>query len=463
VYSLSRARADPRALMTTGALAFGLAAAVVFSTLSPAQLELPNSAPWQSLVVSAAAAAVGATHPSATHSTTRNPNSTDPTTAKTRHPDPMAPPVRATATQNHAWWRSLTPAQQAQIVAAHPEQVGNLDGVPMSVRNRIDRARVAAELAALQAAEPSAAVMPDDMAAGAIAVPNPAYGVWQDKMSALVNTRLALQTHPDMALVMLAVGAERVDIALAVGDVDTADNVGVYAQGLFSNTSDAVDVRDVSQQMYDLERQADQLITLSKRRDLTTALVMWMGYDAPQNLIDAMSEKQAEDGAVSLASFADGIKAVNPSARVVGVGHSYGSTTLGLAARRTSAFSAIVAFGSPGLGTDRVSDLRVPAGDVYALANPVDPVAGLGRFGTVPTEMPGVMRLSTAAHLDLKGPAATPVSLKSVASGILGSVIAFVANLPTGFRQHNQYLVHDSTAEYNIAAVLADLPDRLIR
>lgn len=374
---------------------------------------------------------------------------------------PEAPPRGATPAGLDFWWLSLSPVQQHGMIEQHPERLGTLDGIPMTVRDTANRIVLQQQLKQLEADEPPAVVKPTSPMAYGFPAPNPAHAEWKSRMEALEQTRQALVDHPGLSLVLLRVDGTRVDVALAVGDVDTADHVGVYTQGLFSSTSDPEDIPAAVEEISDLDRLATQDLALDGKEG-STAMVMWMGYDAPQDFFSVLSESQAEEGAAGLASFADGIKAVNPGTSLVGVGHSYGSTVTGLAAQRTDAFDSLVAFGSPGLGTDDVKDLKVDTGSVYALRSPDDPVAGSGLFGGVPTSMPGVTVLSTAAAGDLAGPAAGPLPEVDPRSNLVGSLIDFLADLPAGLAQHNGYLAARTTAEHNIAAVVAGTPERII-
>jgi len=358
---------------------------------------------------------------------------------------------------------SVRVTTQADPMVGHVDDLSMvLDGVPFNVRDTANRELLPQLIDDLKAHEPPAAWTGIDGM-----VPNPEHDDWQYELDGLQNVQKALRDNDFVTLAMLDVDGSRVDAALAIGDVDTADHVGVYTQGLFSGTSKDDGISDPLRQMYDVDALAHQQLLQDGRGGETTAMVMWMGYDSPQN-VDVLSDAQAKGGADSLASFADGIRAVNPDTKLVGLGHSYGATVTGLAAQQTDAFDSIVLFGSPGVGTTSMSDLRVPAGQVYALANPLDPVAGSGHFdggwwplGTPTTQLDGVTELSTAPSGDLTGPAAP--SPWSQVWGLLNPLISIVQDVVTGFDQHNQYLVRGSTAEYNIAAAVADAPDKMIR
>ncbi|WP_233573662.1 hypothetical protein [Amycolatopsis panacis] len=62
----------------------------------------------------------------------------------------LEPPNNGNPTQNAGWWNSLSPAGQAILLRDHPDWLGNLDGLPGSVRSQANIARLPAERADIQ-------------------------------------------------------------------------------------------------------------------------------------------------------------------------------------------------------------------------------------------------------------------------------------------------------------------------
>jgi pimeloyl-ACP methyl ester carboxylesterase len=89
------------------------------------------------------------------------------------------------------------------------------------------------------------------------------------------------------------------------------------------------------------------------------AVLAWLGYRAPEGVrLGAVREDLAATGATALAEFVGRL----PGERIVVVGHSYGSTVVGLAAARLDRrVTDIVALGSPGMGVERAGDLHTTA------------------------------------------------------------------------------------------------------
>ncbi|WP_438354529.1 alpha/beta hydrolase [Microbacterium sp. CJ88] len=350
------------------------------------------------------------------------------------------PPTGSTPAQVSAWWQSLTPFQRKVLLTSHPEQLGVLDGIPAAVRDQANRAVLATELDRLAASEP-----PRTRTDLALGVPyggaglNPAWLVWDERRRSLVSAAAILAGDPSLSLLLLdARGTSRVEVAFATGDVDAADHVGVFTQGLLSNTANAQGVQNAVTSMNQLRAEGERLLLREGRGDETVAMITWMGYDSPQGG-DVLVDADAIAGASRLETFSEGVRAINEHAHLSGLGHSYGSLVTSLAAQRTYVFDDVAVFGSPGLRADDGAQLQVPAGHVYALATDWDPVAGSGHFGPVPTHMPGVQALSTAAQGDLSGPSGFP------------------------WDRHSQYLVDRSTSQRNLAAVVVGAQDAMIR
>src|SRR5207302_3577725 len=99
-----------------------------------------------------------------------------------------------------------------------------------------------------------------------------------------------------------------------------------------------------------------------------TSVIWWDDYDAPAKAVpDAASSQPAIDGAPKLDHFEEGLHAThNPtdSPHNTVIGHSYGSTLVGNAAKANGIPYAgdVIAIGSPGMDVNRASDLHVGSG-----------------------------------------------------------------------------------------------------
>ena len=241
----------------------------------------------------------------------------------------------------------------------------------------------------------------------------------------------------DRRLLLLDLDRTRPRAAVAAGDVDAAEHVAVLTPG-FGNTvrGDLTGVADTADAL-----RARSLAALdgAGRHGESVAAVAWLGYDVPVGLLGVGTPDAARAGGADLARFYEGVDASRRTdPHLTALGHSYGSLTTGYALQQAVGVDDAVLFGSPGIGTDHVEALHVPAGHTGVVEASWDPVADLGWFGDDPNRLEGVTGLSARAATLPDGTASA------------GSVL------------HAQYLTPGSTSQYNIAATVAGLPDQRI-
>ncbi|WP_438479387.1 alpha/beta hydrolase, partial [Streptomyces asiaticus] len=115
--------------------------------------------------------------------------------------------------------------------------------------------------------------------------------------------------------------------------------------------------------------------------DPSTASIIWLGYDAPQG-VDVMSRGDAQRGAPAYNEFMAGISATNENAdpHVTAIGHSYGSLTVGTAAKESGGIPGVddvILLGSPGVDAQKATELGVGKEHVFVGAADNDPVTHL--------------------------------------------------------------------------------------
>ena len=164
---------------------------------------------------------------------------------------------------------------------------------------------------------------------------------------------------------------------VAAGDPATADDVAVLVPGLGAD-ADGATVH---------ARRALDLHLAARREDPGdgNAVVAWVGYDAPDG-VGVLSERMARAGGALLADDVDDLRddRAHDPAHLTVVGHSYGATTVSLAATGPQALDAddVVLAGSPGAGdAGSAADLGIRPGHVWVLRHSHDPVAALGAAG----------------------------------------------------------------------------------
>jgi hypothetical protein len=285
------------------------------------------------------------------------------------------PPAGAPAAEVQAWWGSLSDVERDRAVHDMPGRVGALAGLPVAVRSAANERRLALDVAALQRRARTTVLDAADRdwlaTCRLVAAELARVRAGRDPVSGrhLVASLLVFAPR--------AYGGQG-RVALAVGDLDTADNVAFVVPGLGS---------DVHRTLGALTDDAVRLTAAARRASpaATVATVAWMGYDAP-GWLGAPVDHAASAGAALLGRDVAAVRAARAvPPHVTLVGHSYGSATVGLGLREhLVSADDVVLLGSPGADAVRAGALGVPDGHVYVGADSRDPVSYLGWFGPDP-------------------------------------------------------------------------------
>lgn len=288
------------------------------------------------------------------------------------------------------WWDSLSQDEKARLLAEHPPELGNLNGIPAEARDEVNQRVLQDDLARVQDAAEQHGVSTDQVLA------NPgAYG-----LSAADATRYnnAVQTQKGLDKIA-AKGKEDRPVmlwaydplafngqgkaAVAIGNPDKAQNTAVVVPGTGSSVEQGWLESGNATDLYDQMRLGDP--------DESTSVVAWMGYDAPDSPTDLRiaTPGLAREGGGLLAADVNGLGATHEGGRsdVTVIGHSYGATTVAdaFAGSGMRADNAVL-IGSPGTDLARsAADFNLPeGGQVYVGAASSDPVSWLGQGGAVP-------------------------------------------------------------------------------
>ncbi|KZS58377.1 alpha/beta hydrolase [Mycobacterium ostraviense] len=266
------------------------------------------------------------------------------------------PPPGTSAEEVNKWWKSLSPEQQRQLIADHPPELGNLNGIPVDVRSPINKAvmnddlhRVAdvADKYGVSVNEVVADPGKYGLSAAAITRYNNACRT-QEGLNASAKAKDERNNHPEVFLLKYqpdAFGGEGA-AAIAMGNPDTAAHTAVLVKGLGSGVREGTLSNPDGVRLYQESSRADW----GKR----TAVVMWVGYDAPNTVTDPglYEPNMARTGGQALAADVNALAVTHhddvPSHMTV-VGHSYGSTTVSDAAAAYGMHADdVVLVGSPG-------------------------------------------------------------------------------------------------------------------
>lgn len=311
------------------------------------------------------------------------------------------PPKGASPDEVAKWWSSLTDAEKAEMVKRHPREIGNMDGVEGTWRDKANRKNLEADLAAEQAK-----LKELEKATNGGAHMTPEQSARRNSMllriQAMQNIQKTLdrENQDGVNRQLLCYDASNADVraAVAQGDVDTAQHIGVLVPGMYSNVADNLDYYDdVAMRI----RQGAE----KHSNGQSVATVTYMNYRAPQSIPEVTQSSYADEGAKGLSGFLNGLDASREhgagDAHITPIGHSYGSTTLGKALTQVNdgVVDDFVMAGSPGAGVQDVSEMHVPKGHAYVGAAPYmwDVVQGAGpdsSFGKNPDTMPGFKHIT---------------------------------------------------------------------
>ncbi|OBH62879.1 alpha/beta hydrolase [Mycobacterium sp. E2479] len=313
------------------------------------------------------------------------------------------------------WWDALSANQQRLLIEQHPYELGNLNGVPAETRDSVNQAAMKDNLRRVEDAVRQRGLDPSTLRDDALndrnadVFSNPGdYGLCATDIARYQN---AVKTNDFLERDKGSDASRGVPImlwaydplafngkgraAIAIGNPDKSRNTAVIVPGTNSSVRGGwmSDGTDDALNLYEQSMKADPRHT--------TAVVAWMGYDAPefdhphwqQALTDPSMLEQvgtpwrARQAGALLAADVNGLGATHePStpAHVTVLGHSYGSTTVADAfANSGMRANDAVLTGCP--GTDlahSAGDFRLDGGRLYVGAASTDAVSWIGDSGT---------------------------------------------------------------------------------
>jgi hypothetical protein len=303
-------------------------------------------------------------------------------------PASSIPPKGTDPKKVNEWWIYLTEDQRRYLIKHYPDQVGNLDGIPIVARdeaNRITLDSTSSEyettLAGVKARQQA---IIDAQSRGDLK------SLYKNTEESGNGTGYSAQDYANMELAKLAQQRKALEgkisgvnaitkrlyeagsgkqqaylvgfsaagdgkAIVSIGNPDTAANVVTYVPGT------GTDLSGIGSDLQRVEVMADD----ARRADPTseTAAVLWLGYDAPDGLTDAADSGYAERSAADLDRFQNGLRATHEgsvASHNTVLGHSYGTTVIGYAAQRSEGINAddLIFVASPGLGVDSASELH---------------------------------------------------------------------------------------------------------
>lgn len=315
----------------------------------------------------------------------------DPAILQSLDAAPQIPPPGTSAEDVNKWWTSLTPEERQRLLAEHPEEIGNLNGVPVLARSDANIAVMTQDLSRVRDVAGRYGVSVDDV------VRDPGkYGLSATDITRYQNADQTKQgldhdagdpLRPNPVYLFaydpLAFGGKG-RAAIAIGNPDLAKNTAVIVPGTSSSVKGGW--------LHENHNDALNLFAQANAADpkSPTAVIAWMGYDAPNDFSDVQrisTPELARTGGQALAQDVNGLWATHLGAgqHVAVLGHSYGSTTVADAfvLGHMHANDAVL-IGCP--GTDlapNAASFHLDGGHVYVGDASTDPVGMLGELNGV--------------------------------------------------------------------------------
>lgn len=304
----------------------------------------------------------------------------------------MSPEERA------EYWSKQSYEQKQYLCDHYPEMVGNADGVEAWARDRANRLNLDAkedqakkDLVRYEGYWTKARTNEDRYLIGEKIQRAKSDLAAYEKIRSTLANGISLEDYQHgkkgdpISLLTLQDDGRRVKAAVAQGDVDNAKHVSTFVPGIGTT---------VEGSLHKYIRQAGNLRQAAANQGniplKDVATISWLGYDAPGepklgNFSDIASPNLAKAGSDRLVGFLTGMQASRQvgagDAHMTLVGHSYGSTTSGMAATKVhdDVIDDLVLCGSPGMGTYNASDLHVAEGHRWVSGVPNgDFVQGMG-------------------------------------------------------------------------------------
>jgi hypothetical protein len=303
------------------------------------------------------------------------------------------PPAAASTEDVNAWWNSLGEQDRARLIAEHPPRLGNLNGIPADVRDRVNIAVMHDDLARVEDAATSDGVLVNEVLEdparyGLSSLDTQRYRNAEQTRRGLAHHRGADPGNPRPVMLWAydpAAFLGQGRAAIAIGNPDEADNIAVIVPGAGSSVARGglAGGHDAAINLYDQSFVAQS--------DEATSVIAWMGYDTPDSFTDLgiAAPVLARVGGERLAQDVNGLWVTHSDPgppHVTVIGHSYGATTVADAfARSGMRATDAVLLGSPGTDLARnAADFHLDGGAVYVGAASTDPISWIGVSGSVP-------------------------------------------------------------------------------
>jgi hypothetical protein len=237
-----------------------------------------------------------------------DPKGLEPVDAEAKPEQIQIPPPNTNPEEVKRWWNSLSQDQRDRLIAQHPPELGNLNGIDTISRDKVNQAVMNDDITRVQNAAAQNHVSVDQV------TQHPEqYGLTPTAISRYNNatqTKKGLVTDSDGGknpVFLQTYDPEAFEgrgrEAIAINNPDTADNTTVLVPGTGSSVRDGYLTHRDGLNVYDEVRRADP--------GKTDSVLVWMGYHAPDSAFDP------QIGQTSLAREGGGLLAGDVNALAV--------------------------------------------------------------------------------------------------------------------------------------------------
>ncbi|WP_329622473.1 alpha/beta hydrolase family protein [Streptomyces sp. NBC_01255] len=257
------------------------------------------------------------------------------------------------------WWKGLDEEDKRMYLAAYPEQVGGLDGLPATTRDQANRTVLDMRLNDYAQRE------------GDLGYHDRSSYQGLQKLKDRMDKSDTAPEHKQLHLLGFSTEGDGRAI-VSVGNPDKAAHTAVSVPGTDNQLDNFTDSIDRAEKLQDSAGER----TPGQGKDV--AVIAWLDYDAPELDLGVVTPGRAEDDAETLRDFTHGLRASHEGERthMTVVGHSYGSTMVGTADSGGQGLDTddMIVVGSPGLNVDRADQLQVSPSRLWVGAAPDDGV-----------------------------------------------------------------------------------------
>lgn len=285
------------------------------------------------------------------------------------------------APQVQAFFRGLSRPAATRLADLRPDQVGELGGAPPELRYRANRQRITRARDGLQTIDDAGSASKRDKRR--LATLNEMLTPVREVTTGPDGRRLAVFRHRQFLSVETEGQGRFVEVR---GDLSQARRVALMVPGM-GNSLDS---------LRDLTARSE---AVRKESGPGTAVVTWLRYDSPSNIILAAGKESAYEAAPALRADTVALRLdLPPGTPITAVGHSYGTVVIGQASLYGARFDRIFFTGSPGVDPDVHSAEDLGPALLIVERAPGDYVVYTQWHGPDPANFPDAMRAATAGR-----------------------------------------------------------------